>query len=247
MKKSKLSRVVLAWALVFTALPVRAEQVIPVVVGRSSVVTVKGLISKVSIADPQIADVAVLSKSEVLVNAKKTGTTTLVVWSSSGKRFFYDIAVRVDTKTLKDSLDREIGTDQVSVQLVNENVILTGQVAGPRQSELAEKLAAGFANKVINLLQTAEDPQVKVDVQVVEISKNDASNLGVKWGSLRLTPTGDAIFSPDRMVFAEPRPGAISEFSQFDRLSADLNLLVKQGKAKILSNPSLVAVSGGKA
>jgi pilus assembly protein CpaC len=82
---------------------------------------------------------------------------------------------------------------------------------------------------------------------VVEINKSDSSQLGVKWGGLRLTPTGDAIFSANHMTFAEPSPGQIQGFMPFDRLAADLELLVKNGKAKILSNPSLTAASGGKA
>lgn len=242
----KIQTILLATAITLVSVPALADSV-PVTVGKSAVVTVKGQISKVSVADPTIADVAVLSKTEVLLNAKKPGATTLIVWSSSGRRFFYDINVQVDARTLQDALDRELSPTKVSVQLVNESVILTGDVNGPKQSEMAEKLASGFAPKVINLLQTNDAPQIKVDVQVVEISKADSSQLGTKWGGLRLTPTGDAIFSADHLTFAEPQPGHIAEFSPFDRLAADIQALVKDGKAKILSNPSLVAASGGNA
>lgn len=242
----KLAKWLTASAALLVAFPAWADQVLPVTVGRSAVVTVGGNISKVSVADPQTADVVVLSKTEVLINAKKPGATTLIVWTPSGRRS-YDISVKVDTETLKAALDKQIGPNQITVQLVNENVILTGRVEGPRQVEMAEKLASGFATKVINLLQTADVPQVKVDVQVVEINKNDSSQLGVKWGGLRLTPTGDAMFSANHMTFAEPSPGQLHGFMPFDRLAADIELLVKNGKAKILSNPSLVAASGGSA
>lgn len=55
-------------------------------VGRSQVVTLPSDITKVSITDAAIADVAVLSKREVLVNGKAPGITSCIAWTKTGRK-----------------------------------------------------------------------------------------------------------------------------------------------------------------
>jgi pilus assembly protein CpaC len=68
-----------------------------VIIGKSQVITFTQNIKRVSVTDPDIADVLVASPRQVLVNGKAAGTTSLVVWDSDEKPTFYDLVVHTDT------------------------------------------------------------------------------------------------------------------------------------------------------
>ncbi len=84
-------------ALLSAACPARAENRdrIRIPVGRAEVVTSADEVRTVAIAEPKIADAAVGSAKTVVVNAKSTGVTTLVVYGEGAKFKVYDIEVFV--------------------------------------------------------------------------------------------------------------------------------------------------------
>ncbi len=68
-----------------------------VIIGKSQVITFTQNIKRVSLTDPNIADVMVASPRQLLVNGKSAGTTSLVVWDSDDRPTFYDLVVHTDT------------------------------------------------------------------------------------------------------------------------------------------------------
>ncbi len=238
------------------ALPAHGKS-LNVTVAKSTVLDLPERIVKVSVADPAIADVAVPTKQSLLINGKRSGMTSLIVWTAKS-RFQYDLIVSgdppqsrqgVDVSLIKTALQRTLrqASDGVHVELIGNRVLLSGHVPDPAMLEKAGKVASGFAENVINLVQVQNVAQVEVDVQVVEIRREQGHDLGTKWGSLRIAPNGEAIFMKDLMTFAEAAPGQTVTFRQFDRLAAQLQLMVREGHAKVLAKPKLVAANGGKA
>jgi Flp pilus assembly secretin CpaC len=55
------------------------------------------LIGTVSVADDRIADVVVATSRQLLLNAKKIGTTSLVVWSKGNRYQTYEVVVHSGT------------------------------------------------------------------------------------------------------------------------------------------------------
>lgn len=253
---------VAATVLLSTGLPAAAlsDQSLPVSVGKSEVVTLASEVTKVSITDPTIADVAVLSKNDVLINGKKPGTTSLIVWTKK-RRVTYDVVVRVDAGLLRATILKATGAKDLQIEVVNDSVLLYGKVDRTSQSQMAEKLASGFAPRVINLLAASAVQQVQVDVEIIEMNKGGSSELGIKWGQMLRTANGEDFFEADHMTTIQsdarnPRnnqPGAAlvsgggTAFGLYERISARLNYMVQNGSARVLAKPNLVAVSGGKA
>lgn len=253
---------VAATVLLSSSLPAMAlsDESLPVSVGKSQVVTVATDVTKVSVTDPAIADVAVLSKRDVLINGKKPGTTNLIVWTKN-RRITYDVVVRVDAGLLRATIQKATGAKDLQVEVVNDSVLLYGKVDRTSQAQMAEKLASGFASRVINLLAADAVQQVQVDVEVVEMNKGGASELGIKWGQMLRTANGEDFFEADHLGAIQsdarnPRngqPGSAllsggnTAFGLYERISARLNLMVQNGSARVLAKPNLVAVSGGKA
>lgn len=72
-------------------------QKVRILLGRSSVLSVPDSIGTVSIADDRIADVVVATSRQLLLNAKKIGTTSLVVWSKGNRYQTYEVVVHSGT------------------------------------------------------------------------------------------------------------------------------------------------------
>jgi pilus assembly protein CpaC len=68
-----------------------------VIIGKSQVLAFTDNITRVSVSDPNIADVMVASPRQVLINGKAAGTTSMVVWDSEDRPTFYDLVVHIDT------------------------------------------------------------------------------------------------------------------------------------------------------
>lgn len=71
-----------------------ANPKIRVTVGQSITQSVEQNVKTVSIANSDIADVVVAGPKEVLINGKKIGLTTLVIWDEFNTSQLFDVAVR---------------------------------------------------------------------------------------------------------------------------------------------------------
>jgi pilus assembly protein CpaC len=63
-------------------------------VGRSLPITLGAPITKVAVADPDIADVVVISTVELVINARKPGETDAIIWQEGGIRKHYRLVVK---------------------------------------------------------------------------------------------------------------------------------------------------------
>jgi pilus assembly protein CpaC len=72
-------------------------QKVRILIGRSVVLSVPDSIGTVSIADDEIADVVVATSRQLLLNAKKIGTTSLVVWSKGNRYQTFEVVVHSGT------------------------------------------------------------------------------------------------------------------------------------------------------
>jgi putative nucleotidyltransferase with HDIG domain len=85
--------------------PATAEaESLHVLLGRPLVVSSPVAISQVSVADPNIIDVVVLSRNEVLVNGKQRGRVSLVLKDATGQSQGFDINVECDPPAVPNQL-----------------------------------------------------------------------------------------------------------------------------------------------
>jgi len=65
-----------------------------IVTGRSLPLALNAPITKVTVANPEIADVVVIGETEVVINALAAGETDVILWSASAPRRHYRVTVR---------------------------------------------------------------------------------------------------------------------------------------------------------
>lgn len=201
-------------------------------------------VEKVAVANPEIADVVVVSGLEILLVGKAPGLTTLHVWSRGG-RYSYLVEVGAADITIANDIKSILGLSDITVSKVNKTVILEGTVNDQYQKNRAEKVASAYAEKVVNLLEITNPIQVRIEARVVEINREMAKSVGIKWSGNNMATTGGFSFGQSSVNSLAPK--VFGNLGTYNPINAQLDALVKNGLAKILSQPNLITLSGDKA
>src|SRR5574340_1415435 len=109
--------------------PSGGPEALHLIVDRSLVVTSPSQITRVSLANPDICDAVVVSPTEILLNGKKAGATSLVIWGQSGQMQTFDIYVDLDVLDLTGDIRNTFPTEQVKVTVSKDIVTLSGHVS----------------------------------------------------------------------------------------------------------------------
>ncbi len=104
------------------------EQTITLVVGQQRVLTVRN-IQRVAIADTSVADVTTIGANQLLVTGIGQGSTSLMVWRTTGQRISYLIRVTAqDVRELVNEVRALLGDiEGVTIRTVGDRVYLDGQ------------------------------------------------------------------------------------------------------------------------
>jgi pilus assembly protein CpaC len=159
-------------------------QTLKLKVGQSKVLRTPFSITRVSVADPEVADIILTSAREIYINGLAPGVTNLSLWG--GNRFTSArVTVEADVSLLKEKLAQVLPKEKIAVQAADESVVLSGEVSGPVAQQTALALATPFVggkkDRVVNLLHVGGVQQVMVEVRVAEISREVGRRLGVNF------------------------------------------------------------------
>src|SRR5579863_4751723 len=179
-------------------------------VGKSIVIDYPTDISRISTSNPDIVDASPVTTREILIHGKAFGTVTLVVWSKSGQRNFYNITVEQNLEPLRRLLKETFPREDFRLVASRDSLALNGRVESKEVAERATALATPFAKTVVNNLQVAPGPvekQVLLRVKFAELDRIAASQFAVN-----LVSTG-AANTPGRITtgqFSAPLPSTLT-------------------------------------
>jgi pilus assembly protein CpaC len=229
-----------------------AQQSLAMDVNQSSYLNLDAEITRVAIANPAIADVTVISKTELLVVAKQEGTTTLYIWTG-GAHQEYAVNVQNHDSQTAASIAKLIGSPGVAVEKIGDKILLTGSVENQLGKNRAEKIAEIYGAKVVNLLEMTHPSQIRIEAKIVEISTDKVKKLGIQYANASDvdTETGIVTIGSTGILalgqsFGNKGSGG-SERPGYANINATLQALITDGTAQILSQPSIVTMSGEKA
>ena len=152
--RAPLVRCLAALLTLYCSLPAFAQQPAPaaatprpqyervvVTPGRSTVVATDFDVTRIAITNPEVADAVVVQPREILVDGKKAGTVSLIVWGADTRRQ-YDIVVEPAITTLEQHLQMLFPGEAIAVSVSEEAIILSGQVSSTtvmlRAGEIAD-------------------------------------------------------------------------------------------------------------
>lgn len=211
-------------------------------VGDSAVLKYQN-VKRMSVGNPDVLDAVPLDNNQILLTGKIEGGAALIVWDVKGMHM-EKILVHPSTDAPSWELKELLKTENVDVTVRGGAVVLEGKVKTPRDRIRAVAIAGAFGEKIINLLEVEDAPQIKLRAIVMELKKQDGDLLGMKrlegkegsfWGIFDLAPdighvldyTKDADYSA--------------------QINARINALIENKQAKILSKPYLSTLSGEEA
>lgn len=158
----------------------QAGQEIELAVGNSAVLSAGATLSNVAVGNPEIADVAVVSATEVVVNALSPGSTTVFLIEQGGGRTSYTIRVKLDVEFLQREFETLFPGEEIEVQAVGNTVILSGLVEDPRVRDKAVTLAQNLGEniQVLDNLSVPDPGQVLLQVRFAEVSRSWLREIG---------------------------------------------------------------------
>lgn len=221
-------------------------------------------ITRLAVGNPAIADVQLLSSGDFLLVGKKAGTTSLIVWSDGGRRTEYTVYVAGNDRGMASAIQDAIGYPKVHVQMIEDRVMLRGKVENQYEHDSALKIAGlytgGDGSGVIDLLEMEHPSQIRLEAQIIEINSDYTKNLGIQYWSQ--TPgsnsnSGSSTGNPNNNItvgtaglfyggedFSSTRKHGGWLGSHVANVNVTLQALINEGKARILSRPSITTMSG---
>lgn len=212
-------------------------------------------IVRVAVTNPAIADVRVIDNTVVNIVGYSGGSTGLTVWYSDGSMVDYNITVAPTDTGFADLIKRVLNVPGVKIEKVADRILLRGTVENQYQMNQAQKIAEMFADKehVINLLKMTKPVQINLAALVIDISTNDAKEIGLSFANSSVDTNESGKASVSDITF-----GTIGTFyggQNYHDISGKwmapvdfmLRALVSNGKAEILSRPNITTLSGEKA
>lgn len=227
-------------------------------VGKTVLVDLAKPIARVSIGLGDVAEAHPITRTEVMVNGKTPGETSLIIWDKLGGRQFFNVTVRASASMANDSLDalrRELRTELPgqTVKVTSENgaIFLRGNVKDLNSSERAVKIASASiaaTGKVVNLLNVdvpAADPQILLKVRFMSVDRSKAKQLGI---NLTATGLGNTTSSIATGQFGSATGTLSAVYSTgLNSFGATIAALETVGVIETLAEPNVMSVNGKEA
>lgn len=237
-------------------------------VGQNRLLILSEATTRVSVAEPRVADFKVITQTQILLTAKGVGNTDLTLWNRRDEPLVVALRVTRNLDALRRQLKDLFPTERIDVGSAGELVVLSGEVTDVRVPERALEVAKLHADRVANLVRVRGNQQVQLEVKFAEVSRRGLRELGfnvfardplgrfVTGLASPATPPANFIGVPFTggvtapPVYGAPVGNAFNVFfSGLPRFpfSAIVSLLESTGLAKVLAEPTLVAMTGQEA
>ncbi|MCA1405831.1 type II and III secretion system protein family protein [Ensifer sp. IC3342] len=229
------------------------------------------------VADPSLADAVTRTSRRIYLFGKAVGQTNIFVFGPNGEEIVsLDIAVERDVAGLEANLRRFIPDADINVEIISDNVVLTGTVRTPLDSTKAVDLAQAFlkggeattrnitaqgnngdadifaedrqTSQIVNLLTIEGDDQVTLKVTVAEVSRQVLKQLGFN-GSVGDGESGIGFRNPANLgdAISVGANALIRGSIGPTTIASYINAMEQAGVMRTLAEPSLTAISGQEA
>ena len=225
------------------------EKEITLMVGEALPMPVSDL-TRVSVTNPEIADIPTATSNTVVLTGVAKGRTTFTYEDSTGAHTFYIRVIPEDISYLHKRVEaviRSLGLDDVRVEPLEEEgkVLILGRVDTLEDKERIQAALGDLAEKTTNLVEVDEEALVEIMVEVLELSRDAVKELGIEW------PSGTNIAEQaGRWPELQNLPDAffrILSWSRSPYTAVNIDWLIQQGKAELLSRPYVICQSGKEA
>ncbi len=173
---------------------------------KSGVMRLEEPAARISVGNPDVADILILRDTQLYVLGKDLGTTNVILWGRNDQLIgTVSVEVTHDLEALKGKLYDLMPDEEIRVHSSQRNIILSGQVSNVTIMQAALSIATGYlaeintsienvqfdqspgnleetenretSGNVINLLQIGGGQQVMLEVKVAEIARTELRSI----------------------------------------------------------------------
>ncbi len=239
--------------------------------GQNRLLILSEPIARIAVADPNVADLKVVTPMQVLLTARGAGTTDLTLWNKDNQPLVIALQVVRNVEALKKQLKDLFPREDITVSAAGDLVVLSGEVNDLRTPQRVAEVARLHSKEVANLITVSGNHQVQLSVRFAEVSRTGLRQIGVNlFGLAKDGQQVGGVVGPKTSLGsflpgAIPGTGGVGQpptfpsqpFAQSFQLffgssspfpfNATLSLLEENGLAKVLAEPTLVTLSGQEA
>jgi pilus assembly protein CpaC len=114
-------------------------------IGKSTLIRLPEPVTRMSIGNPQVADITLISPREVYVLGKALGSTNLILWTRAGRTTIVDVSIGIDVAPLQAKLGQLLPTEtDILVEAAAGSIVLSGTVSDAVKAGYAVSLAEAY-------------------------------------------------------------------------------------------------------
>src|SRR5438128_7984725 len=165
----KTSLLILGIAVLLSRVPAAAQaegQALHVFVGKSVVINLQSPVTRILSSNPAVIDTLATSPTQIVVEGKTAGSSSLILWDSTGHSQMLDVTVDVNISHLRTAIEPTYPGQQINLQADGAHLILTGTVSDSKISEDVGKMASVYSPGVVNSLSVAPVHERQVLLEV---------------------------------------------------------------------------------
>ena len=240
-------------------------QALHVFVGKSVVINLQSPVTRILSSNPAVIDTLATSPTQLVVEGKAAGASSLILWDSSGHSQMLDVTVDVNIASLRTAIEQTYPGQQINIQSDGAHLILTGTVSEPKVADDVAKMAGAYSPGIVNSLTIApvHEQQVLLEVKFAEVDRTKIQQFAVNLFSTGAANTVGSIttgqISPPQLTTTSgggsaatgtinvTNPLNIFAFRPDINLGATISDLENKAVLQILAEPNLLALNGQKA
>lgn len=118
-------------------------------IGKSTLLRLPAPIDRISVGNPNVADVTLISARELYLLGKTVGSTNVILWRKGGATTIIDVSVNVDAGRLQSRILELLPEEKgIRVTTAAESIVLTGEVSSAIRAEEAVSIADAYVRNL---------------------------------------------------------------------------------------------------
>ena len=255
------------------SLPSRSEATgaapLRVMVGKSLLINTSERLKRVSVTDPGVADIDVVTPTQILVHGRAAGEVSLLIWDELERSRSFDLRVDVDVTAAAEEEKSVFPDEQIIVTPSRSAIVLSGHVSDESVAKRAEAIASAYSKNVVNVLTFGPTgaQEVLLEVKFAEVDRTASTQLGInifstgtgntigtittgQFGGFPAQNITDSTGNSSGTINTNETIGDVLNLFLFNpniHLGAVIKALEQKSLLQILAEPNLIAVNGKEA
>lgn len=240
-----------------------AEESLTLYVGQAHVIHERD-VRRIVVGSGKVLQATALDDRQILIVPESAGQSTLHLWGKEGvaRRYVVNV-VGADSARVLDEIKAMLGEEsRLTPRIVGDKIVVEGSDLSEEQTNRLAEVVKRYP-QIVNLAsRVGLERMIAVDVRMVEMRRDAVQKIGVKWnesapgfgfsvvGDIKrsdaLQPGGSAAALSGVDARARVAPFGAA-FGIVSSVTSAVNLMVQNGDAVVLAEPSLSCRSGGSA